>query len=338
MLFFDSGSEAKLGENNKLVKLEKIIKWYRISKHLKGLHKNSMNSAGGPIAYDALKMFKSILLGQWHSLSDAALEESLRVRLDFMVFSGFRLTDNTPDTTTLNRFRNILISKGILPKLLTEINKQLERSGLKIKAATGAIIDASLIESAARPKKMLETQAVDREETSYVTTGESQTSHDPDARWLKKGNKYYHGYKAFCSVDNVEGYIENIFATPANESEITKLPELVNKMNNPKRVYGDKGYASQANRDLLRSKKIKNGLMYKAQKNKPLTKWQKTFNILVAKCRYKVEQTFAILKRIFKFSRASYMTTAKVTAQLLLKAMCYNLLRGVNKVIAFNHI
>ena len=54
-------------------------------------------------------MFKSILLGQWHSLSDPGLEQSLRVRLDFLQFTGFTLGDNLPDETTFCRFRNKLI-------------------------------------------------------------------------------------------------------------------------------------------------------------------------------------------------------------------------------------
>ena len=87
--FFELGSEKNLGEGNKLVKLLDLVKWGQISKHLKGLHKNSIISEGGPTSYDELKMFKSVLLGQWHGLSDAALEEALRVRLDFMVFTGF---------------------------------------------------------------------------------------------------------------------------------------------------------------------------------------------------------------------------------------------------------
>ncbi|WP_236870681.1 transposase, partial [Candidatus Bandiella numerosa] len=42
---------------------------------------------------------------------------------------------------------------------------------------------------------------------------------------------------------------------------------------------------------------IKNGLMEKAKKNKPLTHWQKLFNRLISKSRYKVEQGFGTLKR-----------------------------------------
>jgi len=50
---------------------------------------------------------------------------------------------------SLCRFRNRL------DDLLASINEQLQSHGLMIKGATGAVIDATLIESAARPKKTI---------------------------------------------------------------------------------------------------------------------------------------------------------------------------------------
>lgn len=38
-----------------------------------------------------LGMFKLMLLGQWHRLSDVQLEEALKVHLDFLVYGGFDL-------------------------------------------------------------------------------------------------------------------------------------------------------------------------------------------------------------------------------------------------------
>ena len=71
--------------------------------------------------------------------------------------------------------------------------------------------------------------------------------------------------------------------------------------------------------------------MEKAKKNKPLSHWQKMFNRLISKIRYKVEQGFGTLKRKFKMTRASYYTTTKVHGQMVLKAIAFNLLKGLNK-------
>jgi len=72
--------------------------------------------------------------------------------------------------------------------------------------------------------------------------------------------------------------------------------------------------------------------MEKAKRNKPLTHWQKVFNCLISRIRYRIEQGFGTLKRKFKFTRASYFTTLKVHEQMTLKAIAFNLLMASNKV------
>ncbi|WP_234361318.1 transposase, partial [Francisella tularensis] len=46
------------------------------------------------------------LLGQWYSLSDRELASSLRLRIDFMYFTGFTPTSNLPDYSTVNLSSN----------------------------------------------------------------------------------------------------------------------------------------------------------------------------------------------------------------------------------------
>jgi len=70
----------------------------------------------------------------------------------------------------------------------------------------------------------------------------------------------------------------------------------------------------------------------KARVNKPLTAAQKRFNRLIAKIRYKVEQGLWTLKRRFKFTRASYFTATKLSGKMVLKALAFNLLKGLNKI------
>ena len=273
-------------------------------------------------------MFKAILLGQWYSLSDPGLEEALNLRLDFMMFTGFELLEDCPDDTTLCKFRNKLINRKLFKKLFKEINKQLENLGLKIKNAPGAVLDATVIESAARPKRQIEIQN-DRNEKE--TTIKKIESKDPDSKWLKKGKNFYFGYKGFVSVDSENGYINKVLVTPANVAEVNQLPELIEK-GNKTRVYADKGYASKKNREIIKEKKLKDGIMCKAQKGKKLGVWEKIKNKLISKKRYIVEQAFGTLKRKFNFNRASYMGNEKVEAQFYFKAMCFNLLKGCKMI------
>ncbi len=99
-----------------------------------------------------LFMFKSNCW-VWHKWLYRMLCWSKRCvyRIDFQ-FCGLSLSDAIPDKTTLCRFRNSG-NDNRLERIACKgsINEQLQSHGLMIKGATGAVIDATLIESAARP-------------------------------------------------------------------------------------------------------------------------------------------------------------------------------------------
>ena len=144
-------------------------------------------------------MFKLLLLGQWYSLSDRELASSLKLRIDFMYFTGFAPTDNLPDYSTINKFK----------KLFKTLNKQLNELGLCIDNAKGAIIDATLVKSAGRPDKYMDNPVEDRKEDECSTPDVSYGK-DTNARWIKKGKKSHYGYKVFASVDDEHGFIQTI--------------------------------------------------------------------------------------------------------------------------------
>jgi len=316
--FFDLDLSRHLGSDGHLVKIDKLLKWYRFSKILKGVH-----SELGPTGYDILQMFKCLLLQSWHNLSDPGLEQALRVRLDFLQFTGFSVGDDVPDETTFCRFRNKLVACGKYDKLLNEVNRQLEAHGLKVKHADEAIVDATIIHSDARPRKVVE---IDEEGDS-----DESFSADPDATWKKKGNKSYFGYQAFARSDE-EGFIDKTHVTPANMSELGQLETMAEGLEKGTRLRADKGFFSADNKAMLKRKGLKNGLMFKAYRNRPLTRQMKRFNKLISKTRWRIEQCFGTIKRRFSFSRASYFTTEKVAAQFTMKAICLNLLKAVNKI------
>jgi transposase, IS5 family len=317
--FFSHGVKEHLGASNQLMKLSAMLDWSAFSPFLSDIH-----SDRGPTGYDPIQMFKTLLLGQWHSLSDPALEESLRVRLDFLEFTGFALGGDLPDETTLCRFRNKLVQNGKLPLLLCEVNRQLEVRGLKLKSATTAIVDATLIESAARPRKEIEADETGEYAVSY--------SADAEAKWLRKGNKTHFGYQSFVQSD-AEGFVEHTHTTPANLPETKELERAVEAVLQGRRVrvLADKGFASAANKAMLHAKKIKCGIMRKAARGRPLSAREKLLNKLISRQRFRIEQCFGTLKRRFNFRRSSYFTTAKTEAQMLMKCLCLNLLKGMNK-------
>jgi len=281
-------------------------------------------------------MFRAVLLGCWHDVSDEDLEEMLRVRIDFAQFCGLTLSENVPDRATIQRFRARLIEKNLLEKCLKVINQELERLGLKVENKGSFIIDSTLIKAQARPRNLI---TVD--DTGSPGTGNEgkeeitkSTSADPDARWVKKNKTFIYGYKEQHAVDE-DGYVEAVHITPANKSDVTEFKPIVDKLpKNTKKIAADKGYASQENRTYLKDKNIEDNIMHKAQRNSPLSDEQKDRNKEISKIRYVTEQTFGIKKLHFKYQKTRYLGTLRVFAQSIMKSICVNLLKAARKLQA----
>lgn len=345
MSFGSMEMDARIRRDSALLKAHALIDWEGLRAQLVGLYKREASRGSGQEPIDPLVMFKAVLLGQWHNLSDPKLEEALRVRIDFMYFCGLNLADDVPDETTLCRFRNRLITAGRLHGLLAGVNTQLQDHGLMVKCAHGAVIDATLVQSAARPRRDMiieldsagaprinEDGSIPGATSKSIRCTETQSA-DPDATWVKKGKRSHFGYRSYVSVDNKDGYIRGIHTAPANESETTHLQNAVAACDfKPARVYADKGYASAGNRAALRAQQIKSAIMHRAYKNKPLTARQIRANKIISKTRYIVEQIFGTAKRLFAMGRSRYLGTHKVHAQFMLKAMCMNLLKAAHKI------
>ena len=315
----------RIGDDDVLAKIDALMDWRLFSPILKrGLGR----SGEGPAGYEPLILFKCLLIGQWHGLSDPKLERALKVRLDFMIFCGLDLHARVPDETTHCRFRNALVKGGVYDDLLAEVCAQIEAHGLKLREAEAAIIDATLVDSAARPRTHIDAPH-DRAEDEAPDNPDVHFSADPDARWVKKGSKSTLGYKAFARSDE-EGFVDRVHTTPANRAESPEFGHMIDGAN-AQRILADKAYASRANRNQLRGKH-RDGIMRKAARNRPLRPSEKRFNKLISKHRFRVEQCFGTMKRLFGLHRARYFGVAKTHAQLALAAIGQNLLKAANKI------
>ena len=88
MDIFSYESARRIGNQNVLRKVDALMDWSAISVLLN----NGLKRSGlGPQGYKQITLFKCLLIGQWHNLSDPTLEQSLRVRFDFILFSGLNL-------------------------------------------------------------------------------------------------------------------------------------------------------------------------------------------------------------------------------------------------------
>lgn len=192
--FADYFIEQRGHTNTFLDRIDTLIDWKRIEKVLRKNYRKTASAEGRP-AYHPLLMFKLLLLQRWHGLSDPGLEEALNDRISFIRFAGFSVSSTLPDHSTICRFRNALLERNLFGKLFEEITRQLEEQSILIKESNGAIVDATIIESSRRPRKVVEFMPEDRkEDTEEISSTVISYSDDHDASWVMKGKKPYYGY------------------------------------------------------------------------------------------------------------------------------------------------
>jgi IS5 family transposase len=243
----------------------------------------------------------------------------------------------SPDHSTISRFRTMMTNSEAYDKLFKEINKQLEKHKIIVK--TGAIVDASVVETPLKPKGKTNYKVTQdrKDEQEIEVKKEYSSSVDTDASWLKKRGKYHYGYKKHHVTDE-EGVILGVTTTKASVNEITNLEEVLDSADLPENIplKADKGYQSEKNAKILEKRKLKNHILKKAKRGKKLTKWEIQFNKLIGKTRFKVERTFGSIKRWFMGGVARYRGIEKMHTQNIMEAICYNLYRSPG-IIASNN-
>lgn len=325
--------------NEFLEQIDKLIDW-RPFQTLINKKLNKRAEAKGEPTYDGVLMFKILLLETWYNLSDRAVEERINDSISFGKFLDIDMEHVSPDHSTICRFRNAIVEKDLWDKLLSLLNKQLQRHGI-MKIETGALVDASIVDSPYAPDGSVKIEvAEDREDTrseeakeeerSYqVKVGSAKPGVDAEARWVVKCKKFRYGYKKHVLTDG-EGLVHTLTTTSANVSDTTEFPTLIEKgaLQKGVMVLADKGYTSKANREHLACHGLKDGIMRKATKGKPLGDKDKEFNRQLSQYRNKIERTFGCIRRWFHGGRCRYRGLAKTHAQNILEAICYNIKRA----------
>ena len=343
-------NEQKLGFADYMVQKRKIkqeffnqinllVDWRPISNIINKYYQKGESAVGRP-SYEGLVLFKMSLLQTWYGLSDYEVEDRVNDSISFSRFVGVSLDSSVPDHSVISRFRSELTKKGVYEKLFKAINKQLEKHKIIVK--TGAIVDASIIDTPLKPKGKttyeIETdrseedrpeQDLQKEEQVQVLIKKERPGVDTEARWIKKAGKTRYGYKKH-HVTDTEGLVIGLLTTPANVNEITNLEEVLATADLPENisVYGDKGYRSAKNEEILKGRKLNSRILHKAKKGQPLTAREIWRNKLIGKTRFKVERTFGGITRWFNSTCARYKGILKMHTQNLMEAMAYNLYRS----------
>ena len=309
------GELAKRGQRrpDDLARLGAVIDWQPFAQLLAGVNA----ATKGEASYPPLMMFKVLLLQRWYTLSDPEMEAALWDRVSFMRFVGLSLSDETPDHSTIWRFRQKLEQGGLAERLFGELVRQLDARGLVVKQ--GTLIDASIMSSAARRPKM------DEGQTSSV---------DPDARFgaTNERRRFVFGYKLHVAVDQGSSLIRRLLLTTANVQDVSVAATLLPAQAGT--VYGDRGYDSAALRGELANRGFGDGLMRRARKGHPLSPGEVEQNHALSLIRRTVEKVFGTLKRSYGFARMRYFNAARNHVAVVLACFAFNLRRSLRLLAA----
>jgi transposase, IS5 family len=306
--FASAFAHARLGSNKKLEEINRLIDW----SVLEPLAQRVRPGKDGRPPYEPLAMLKALYLQRLYDLSDPGLEELLVDRLSFRTFCGFAWEQNTPDETTILRFRHDAAKAGVLQECFALVTAQLEAQGLVLRQ--GTMMDASVIRAQRQPPPMSAGRgAVNAEE--------------PDAGWTGRGGKTMLGYKAHVGVDQGSGLVRRVVVTSARVYESEVADQLI--CGDERAVYGDRAYPLKERRARLKALGIKDRIMHRADKHRrKIIGWRARWNALVARRRAPVEAVFSAMKRLYGLARARSPCLAYVAADVFAFATIYNLRRA----------
>lgn len=332
--FFDVEARyAKLdAKGDPLAALNALVPWSDFRPRLEAVWRLSdgeRKSRAGRKPWDAVVMFKAIVLGALYNLSDEQLEHQLRDRLSFMRFLGLGLEDPTPDATTIWLYREQLVRAGLIDELFAAFDAHLKAQGWL--AMGGQMIDASIVPV---PK-----QRNTREENAAIKAGETPQGWDDnsarlrqkdlDARWTQKHGKAHYGYKNHVNVDRRHKLIRRYAVTDASVHDSQALDGLLDDENTASGVWADSAYRSAEIEDKLAARGLKSRIHRKAHRNRPLTEREKQGNRTRARVRARVEHVFGAQSNDMGGPLMRCIGIARAKARIGLRNLAYNMRRMV---------
>lgn len=282
---------------------------------------------GGRPHYDRIMLFKSIILQRFYNISDDQLEYQINDRLSFMRFLGLSLSDDVPDAKTIWLFKEKLANNDADEKLFATFNSILEENNLI--AHEGSIIDASFVEVPKQRNNRDENDKIKNNKIPEDWKKEENKSKlsqkDTDARWTKKNNVSYYGYKDHVKVDSKSKLITKYEVSDASVHDSQMLEELLDESDKGKDVYADSAYTGQEK--ILKEKGVIDHIHEKGYRNKPLTDLQKKKNKTKSKTRARVEHIFGFIENSMNGSFIKCIGKTRAKLNIGLMNLTYNIFR-----------
>jgi len=327
--FFDENDRLRelslLGDP--LERLNAVINWEAFRPKLNKIFKKEAKGPGGRPPYDYIVMFKILILQRLYGISDAQAEYQIKDRLSFMRFLGLNLWDTVPDEKTIWLYRERLVKENVIDTMFYQFTKQLEDHGLITRA--GSIIDASFVDVPKQRNSRAENEAIKNgqkpEEWEKEENKNKLAQKDCDARWAKKNDEIHYGYKNHVKADKDSKLIVKYAVTSAEVHDSQVLSELVEPTKD-KEIYADSAYKGEEIESCL-GNHVKNQIIEKGYRNKPLNEKQKAANKRKASIRVRVEHIFGFMTNSMNGMRIRCIGIERAKFAIGMMNLVYNMSR-----------
>src|SRR5262249_16927638 len=234
--------EAISAKGDPLETIKKIVPWEAFRADIEAVSETKpeeCKSNAGRKPYDTILKFKIVVLQSLHNLSYEQTEYLIRDRISFMRFLDLELEDPVPDATTTWLFREALAQAGLIDKLFERFGRHLEAAGYI--ARGGQIIYATILPVPTQPPTNANTQEIKagKAPEGWEQQPAKDAQKDKDARWTKKNDESFYGYKNHLGVDKVHKLIRKWDATDASVHDSQKLDAVLDLSNTGKGVWAD---------------------------------------------------------------------------------------------------
>jgi len=331
-----SGQKTFLGESqrleklktlgDKLIKLKTNVNWEIFRKPMEDKIYR-VSELGGRPPYDYIIMLKILILQRYNNLSDPEMEFQLNDRLSYQRFLDISLDDDIPDATTIAHFKEQLKEHSLIIPLFRLFLKELKEKG--IIGNKVCMIDASFVEVPIQRNKKEENDQIKNNNVPSDWSKNKKQQKDTDARWTKKDNKSYFGYKNHIKADGKSKIILEYQVTPANRHDSQILEPLLEKEDKHKKLYADSAYKSDDIDQKLVKRKIKNMIIEKSYRNSPLTKSQIARNKKRSSVRVRVEHIFGFIENSMGGSFIRSIGVARAETNIGIMNLSYNIFRSL---------
>jgi len=285
---------------------------------------------GGRKPYDYVLMFKVIILQRYYNISDDQAEYQICDRLSFMRFLNLTIADDVPDSKTIWCFRERLTDIGLVEILFELFTKKLTELNLIIHE--GKIVDASFVEVPKQRNTRAENKTIKEGgiPQEWQNNPHKLAQKDVDAKWTKKNNTSYYGYKNHAKCDEKSKLITGYTVTSASVHDSQPTEALLTSEDEQQPFYADSAYIGEAlNKTLVEDKKVIPQIIEKGFKNKPLTDEQNESNKQKSKVRVRIEHIFGFVENSMNGSFIRSIGKVRATAIIGLINLTYNLFRKV---------